>query len=79
MAADKALQYVGPIMDAYNAAEKAGATALGYALECGKQLSAAFKTVEAAKGSGSSGARRTFQKSRKKLKECTADLLTLLR
>jgi hypothetical protein len=47
---DHALKYVGPIMDAYNAAEKAGATALGHALECGKQLSAAFKTVTAAKG-----------------------------
>jgi hypothetical protein len=36
-------------MDAYKAAERAGETALGYALECGKQLDAAFKTVEAAK------------------------------
>ena len=50
MANDKALSLVGPIMDAYNAAEKAGASALGYALECGKQLSAAHKTVTAAKG-----------------------------
>jgi hypothetical protein len=46
MSTDKALQYVGPIMDAYNAAEKAGASALGYALECGKQLCAAFNTVD---------------------------------
>ena len=50
MPTDKALELVGPIMDAYNAAEKAGASALGYALECGKQLSAAHKTVTAAKG-----------------------------
>jgi hypothetical protein len=50
MSTDNALQYVGPIMDAYNAAEKAGASSLGYALECGKQLSAAHKTVTAAKG-----------------------------
>jgi hypothetical protein len=32
-------------MDAYNAAEKAGASALGYALECGKHLNAAKKDV----------------------------------
>jgi hypothetical protein len=50
MTKDNALQYVGPIMDAYDAAEKAGASALHYAFECGKQLSAAFKTVTAAKG-----------------------------
>jgi hypothetical protein len=37
-------------MEAYNAAEKAGANALGYALDCGKHLSAANKTVTAAKG-----------------------------
>jgi hypothetical protein len=49
---DKALQYVGPIMEAYNAAEKAGASALRFALECGKHLSAAYKTVEAAQGKG---------------------------
>ena len=42
---DKALQYVGPIMEAYNAAEKAGASALGYALECGKHLNAAKADV----------------------------------
>ena len=45
MSPDKALELVGPIMDAYNAAEKAGADALGYALECGKHLCAAFNTV----------------------------------
>jgi hypothetical protein len=45
MATDKALSLVGPIMDAYNAAEKAGASALGYALECGKHLNAAKATV----------------------------------
>jgi hypothetical protein len=49
-AKDKALQYVGDIMDAYKAAEKAGATALGHALECGKHLRSAKNTVEAAKG-----------------------------
>jgi hypothetical protein len=49
-AKDKALQYVGDIMDAYKAAEKAGTTALGHALECGKHLRSAFNTVEAAKG-----------------------------
>jgi hypothetical protein len=43
---DSALKYVGPIMDAYNAAEKAGANALRYALECGKHLCAAFNTVD---------------------------------
>jgi hypothetical protein len=32
-------------MDAYNAAEKAGASALGHALECGKHLRDAHKTV----------------------------------
>jgi hypothetical protein len=32
-------------MDAYNAAEKAGASALGYALECGKHLNAAKADV----------------------------------
>ena len=52
MSTDNALKYVGPIMDAYHAAEKAGADALRSALECGKQLSAAYKTVEAASGKG---------------------------
>jgi hypothetical protein len=51
-AKDKALQYVGDIMDAYKAAEKAGATALGHALECGKHLRSAFNTVEAQSGKG---------------------------
>jgi hypothetical protein len=50
MSADNALQYVGPIKSAYANAEKAGASALGYALECGKHLNAALKTVTAAKG-----------------------------
>ena len=50
MSTDNALQYVGPIMDAYNAAEKAGANALRYALECGKHLNLAKENVEAAKG-----------------------------
>jgi hypothetical protein len=45
MSTDKALELVGPIMDAYNAAEKAGASALRFALECGKHLCAAFNTV----------------------------------
>jgi hypothetical protein len=45
MSPDKALELVGPIMDAYNAAEKAGASALRFALECGKHLCAAFNTV----------------------------------
>src|SRR6516162_5450195 len=45
MSTDNALQYVGPIMDAYNAAEKAGANALGYALECGKHLNTAKADV----------------------------------
>ena len=39
------LSLVGPIMDAYNAAEKAGANALSHALECGKHLREAHKTV----------------------------------
>jgi hypothetical protein len=46
MSADKALQYVGPIMRAYKLAEEAGTSALGHALECGKQLCAAFNTVD---------------------------------
>ena len=50
MSTDTALNYVGPIMDAYKAAEKAGTQALHFALECGKQLNAAMKTVTAAKG-----------------------------
>jgi hypothetical protein len=43
---DSALQYVGPIMEAYSAAEKAGASALRFALECGKHLCSAFNTVD---------------------------------
>jgi hypothetical protein len=50
MSKDNALTFVGPIMDAYNAAEKAGATALLYALECGKQLNLAKENVEEVKG-----------------------------
>ena len=50
MATDNALTYVGPIMDAYNAAERAGTNALGYALECGKQLNLAKENVEEVKG-----------------------------
>jgi len=50
MSTDNALTFVGPIMDAYNAAEKAGANALRYALECGKHLNLAKENVEAAKG-----------------------------
>jgi hypothetical protein len=42
---DKALTFVGQIMDAYNAAEKAGSDALRYALECGKHLNAAKADV----------------------------------
>jgi hypothetical protein len=45
---DKALDYVGKIMDAYKAAEKAGRDALTYALDCGKHLNAAKNTVDAA-------------------------------
>jgi hypothetical protein len=37
-------------MDAYNAAERAGTNALGYALECGKQLNLAKETVKADRG-----------------------------
>jgi hypothetical protein len=47
---DEALKLVGQIITAYNAAEKAGTTALTSALECGKHLSAANKSVTAAKG-----------------------------
>jgi hypothetical protein len=47
---DKALSFVGQIITAYNNAEKAGATALGHALECGKYLNLALENVEAAKG-----------------------------
>jgi len=50
MSKDNPLTFVGPIMDAYNAAEKAGAGALRYALECGKHLNLAKENVEAAKG-----------------------------
>jgi hypothetical protein len=44
---DKALSCVGQIITAYNNAEKAGASALGYALECGKYLNLALENVEA--------------------------------
>jgi hypothetical protein len=47
---DPALAYVGDIITAYKAAEKAGRDALGHALECGKHLNAAMKTVTAGKG-----------------------------
>jgi hypothetical protein len=47
---DTALDYVGKIIAAYNAAEKAGASALGHALDCGKHLNSAKLTVAAAKG-----------------------------
>src|SRR5262249_51166294 len=50
MSTDNALTFVGPIMDAYNAAEKAGASALRYALECGKHLNLAKENVEEVKG-----------------------------
>jgi hypothetical protein len=49
---DKALSFVGQIIAAYNAAEKAGASALNHALECGKYLSLAFENVETATGKG---------------------------
>jgi hypothetical protein len=48
----KALVYVGPIMTAYNAAEKAGASALAHALECGKQLNLAKEDVDEVMGKG---------------------------
>jgi hypothetical protein len=41
----KALSLVGPIITAYNAAEKAGATALTSALECGNHLNTAMEAV----------------------------------
>jgi hypothetical protein len=47
---DSALAYVGDIITAYKAAEKAGRDALGHALECGKHLNAAMKTVTAGNG-----------------------------
>jgi hypothetical protein len=49
---DKALSFVGQIIAAYNAAEKAGASALTHALECGKYLNLAFENVETATGKG---------------------------
>jgi hypothetical protein len=52
MSTDKALSLVGPITQAYNAAEKAGADALHYALECGKHLNSAYETVTAEKSKG---------------------------
>ena len=45
MSTDNALTLVGPIMDAYNAAEKAGSNALRQALECGWHLNDAMKAV----------------------------------
>jgi hypothetical protein len=48
MTTDSALTFVGQIITAYNAAEKAGASALGSALECGKYLNLAKENVEAA-------------------------------
>ena len=42
---DKALSLVGPIITAYNAAEEAGASALGFALDCGKHLNTAMGAV----------------------------------
>jgi hypothetical protein len=47
-----ALSLVGPIMTAYNAAEEAGASALGFALECGQHLNSAMETVESHGGKG---------------------------
>jgi hypothetical protein len=78
---DKALSLVGPIITAYNAAEKAGADALRHALECGKHLCTAYETVTAEKGKGKwrRGVRRTSHQSRKKPKEFIGDLLGLLR
>jgi hypothetical protein len=46
---EKALSFVGAIMTAYNAAEKAGASALSCALDCGKHLNLAKENVEAVK------------------------------
>lgn len=51
-AKDSALSFVGQINKAYEAAEKAGASALSAALECGYYLNLAFENVEAAKGKG---------------------------
>jgi hypothetical protein len=48
MTTDSALTFVGQINTAYDAAEKAGASALGHALECGKYLNLAKENVEAA-------------------------------
>ena len=49
---DNALNFVGQIMKAYNAAEKARGTALKYAIECGEYLNLAKENVIAAKGKG---------------------------
>jgi hypothetical protein len=51
-AKDNALNFVGQIMKAYNAAEKARGTALKYAIECGEYLNLAKENVIAAKGKG---------------------------
>jgi hypothetical protein len=50
MSDDVALSLVGPIKAAYDAAEKAGESALTSALECGKHLSSAKETVEKSRG-----------------------------
>ena len=51
-AKDNALNFVGQIMKAYNAAEKARGTALKHAIECGEYLNLAKENVIAAKGKG---------------------------
>jgi hypothetical protein len=48
----KALSFVGQIIAAYNAAEKAGTSGLSHALECGKYLNLAKENVEAATPKG---------------------------
>jgi hypothetical protein len=48
----KGLSYVGQIMSAYKAAEAAGASALGHALECGKHLNSAYEVVGKSKWTG---------------------------
>jgi hypothetical protein len=49
---DKALSFVGQITKAYEAAARADANALSYALECGKYLNLAKENVEETSGKG---------------------------
>src|SRR6516165_2595127 len=49
MSKDNALSFVGQIMTAYKAVQKADSTALERAIECGKYLALAKENVEAAR------------------------------